>query len=303
MNITTIKTAVTPVLGVTKLWLKKNAPHIMFGIGIAGIPISTYLACKATLRLDEIKEEKEALIEKIDEGKKEFSEEEYTSDDYKRDLTIVGVQSAVKIVKLYLPAGGVMLASIALLTGGHFLLTGRVAALASAYKILDNSYKNYRGRVKEQFGEDFDDQLRLSHKEVVVEGETIKEANPGIAIARFDPDNEYIKIFAEDRTVNWSRDHERNLFFLQSQERYANDLLDGRGHLFYNEVLDMLGLQRTKAGAVVGWTKSRATEPTKRVSFGIFNAPEEIANDYPNGLSNPPFVLDFNVDGVIFDAI
>jgi hypothetical protein len=303
MNILAIKSMAVPVYGIAKLWFKKNLPHIMFGAGIVGIPLTTYLACKATLKIDDVLKEKEDLIEYIDDERAKLTSDEYSIEHYQQDLTIVNSQSIVKLVKLYLPAGGVMLASIALLTGGHYIMTGRVAALASAYKILDNSYKEYRKRVKEEHGEDYDNELRLSSRTVKLEEEEIKETNPSVAIARFDPQNEFIKIYGEDTTTNWQNDHQRNLWFLEAQERQANFMLDLKGHVFYNEVMDLLGLQRTKAGAITGWIKSGSTEPTKFISFGIRNAPEEIRNYYPNGLTNPPFVLDFNVDGVIFDAI
>lgn len=57
----------------------------------------------------------------------------------------------------------------------------------------------------------------------------------------------------DETCLAWTKDPEMNKFFLLRQQDYANELLKQRGHLFLNEVYDMLGMPRTKAGQVVGW--------------------------------------------------
>lgn len=75
--------------------------------------------------------------------------------------------------------------------------------------------------------------------------------------AKFDSDN-----------PNWNRNPEINRFYLQSQERYANHLLNDRGHVFLNDVHDILGIPRTREGQVVGWIVPDNGQ-SRTISFGV----------------------------------
>jgi hypothetical protein len=90
---------------------------------------------------------------------------------------------------------------------------------------------------------------------------------------------------------NWHPNGTYNRTFLQCQQAYANDILQARGHLFLNEVHDMLGLPRTSDGQLVGWVKNALDY---YVDFGLF---EQFGTDATE------FDLTFNVDGVIYDKI
>lgn len=84
---------------------------------------------------------------------------------------------------------------------------------------------------------------------------------------------------------------------LKQQEQYATDKLRVVGHLFLNDVYDMLGLPRTKAGQIMGWVCDEANP--KNVSFGIY---ADRNNDFINGYKRS-CILDFNVDGNILDYL
>jgi hypothetical protein len=105
--------------------------------------------------------------------------------------------------------------------------------------------------------------------------------------------------FFDESSVQWRSDYTHNTFFLKTQQNYANDLLKIQGHVFLNEVYDLLGLPRSSAGALVGWVYEGDDIGDNYIDFGIF-APENV--DALNGYV-PRFLLDFNVDGVIYDAI
>jgi len=67
--------------------------------------------------------------------------------------------------------------------------------------------------------------------------------------------------------------------------------------VFLNEVYDMLGIERSSAGQVVGWL--REGEGDGHIDFGMFEA---VNRDFVNGWERS-ILLDFNVDGVIYDKI
>ena len=78
-------------------------------------------------------------------------------------------------------------------------------------------------------------------------------------------------------------------------------MLHARGHVFLNEVYDALGIPRSKEGSVVGWVLNG--EGDGYVDFGIFSDPDnQSLRDFVNGREGS-ILLDFNVDGVIWDRI
>ena len=109
----------------------------------------------------------------------------------------------------------------------------------------------------------------------------------------------YARIF-DDTCKDWTKDAEYNLAYLKQVEVYATEMLMSRGHLFLNDVYDMLGFPRSKAGQLVGWIYE-VDNPIgdNFVSFRIF---ENCNNDFINGYSDTA-ILDFNVDGVIIDRL
>lgn len=109
----------------------------------------------------------------------------------------------------------------------------------------------------------------------------------------------YAKFF-DETCAAWCNDSEYNLMFLKMQQQYATEKLRARGYLFLNEVYEMLGMPRTKAGQVIGWIYDE-NNPTgdNYVDFDIYA--DHNAN-FVNGYERK-VLLDFNVDGNILDRI
>lgn len=100
--------------------------------------------------------------------------------------------------------------------------------------------------------------------------------------------------------LGWNNIPENNLMFLRYQQNHANDMLKSRGYIFLNEVYDMLGIPRTKAGQVIGWVFDPDNPVGDNyVDFGLFDTRNE---DFVNGYINS-VLLDFNVDGAILDQL
>ncbi len=280
------------------LLMQKGSPGLLLGVGIAGMVGSTVLACRATLKMDEVVDEAKGKLDTA----KTLDHEEYSEKDRQRDITLIYFQTGVKIVKLYAPAIALGSLSIYALTSSHSILTKRNAALTAAYAALEKGFNEYRGRVVEKYGEDQDRDFRYGTREdVIVDPKTSKKKT--VTRVSTNEPSVYARFF-DSSSSSWNKEPEYNLIFLQCQQNYANDLLNSRGHVFLNEVYDMLGLQRSQAGAVVGWILSPDEERTTDnfVNFGVFDGKTEQVRDFVNGFEGA-ILLDFNVDGVIWDKI
>lgn len=314
MNSTKIMNNVSRTLNRALFSLKKHSPEILVVTGVIGTVTSAVMACKATTKVSEITDQnlkQRTKIEEVkalaDEGKLE-SGQEYTEEDYKKDLVIVYTQTAVKLVKLYAPSVILGALSITGIITSHNILRKRNVALAAAYATIDKGFKEYRNRVVERFGKTVDHELKYNIKAKEVEETIVNEKGEETTVTKtvnvIDPNtySEYARFFDEACT-GWDKNPEYNLMFLRNQQRYANDLLIARGHLFLNEVYDMLGIPRTTAGQVVGWIYNKDNPVGDNfVDFGIYDVSKEAARNFVNGYERT-ILLDFNVDGTMWDKI
>lgn len=290
--------------------LRKHSPELLVVSGIVGVVTSTVMACKSTTKIDEVLTESRAHVEATKKYVEEtgFSEK-YTETDYKKDLTIMYTQRGLTLGKLYAPAVILGTVSITAILAGHNILRKRNVALAAAYATVDKGFKEYRGRVIERFGKELDKELKYNIKskeieEVKVNEKTGKEeiVKNTVNVASLNEHSDYARFFDES-CPGWTKDPEFNLMFLKNQQRYANDRLKSKGSLFLNEVYDMLGMDRTRAGACVGWIYDEK-HPTgdNFVDFGIYDLYNDKNRAFVNGFERS-ILLDFNVDGNILDLI
>lgn len=291
--------------------LKKHSPEILIVGGVIGTVTSAVMACKATTKLNDILEESKDQIDSIHNAMEHPEElpQEYTEEDGKKDLVIVYTQTAVKLVKLYGPSivlGGLSITAI--LTSNN-ILRKRNIALAAAYTAVDKSFKEYRGRVVERFGKDLDRELRYNIKAKEFEEKVTNEDGTETTVKKtvevVDPYGSYSEYakFYDDGCTGWCKDPELNLMFLRHQQDAANELLKAKGHLFLNEVYDMLGIPRTKAGQIVGWIyDEKNPNGDNYIDFGIYDTNRETNRNFVNGYERT-ILLDFNVDGDILNLM
>ena len=293
--------------------IKKHSPEILVVAGVVGVVTSAVMACKATTKLSDILDDSKDQINQIHDVMEhpDKVKAEYTEEDGKKDLAIVYTQTAVKLIKLYGPSvvlGGLSITAI--LTSNN-ILRKRNIALAAAYTAVDKSFKEYRGRVVERFGKDLDRELRYNIKAKEVEETVVDEKGKEKTVKKtvnvVDPNSvdaysPYAK-FYDDGCLGWCKDPELNLMFLRRQQDAATERLKDKGHLFLNEVYDMLGIPRTKAGQVVGWIYDEKNPiGDNYVDFGIYDITKETHRNFVNGYERT-ILLDFNVDGSIIDLM
>ena len=321
----------TRMIHMSELKLKKHSPEILVVTGVVGFVASAVMACKATTKVDEILAETKAEVDKVHEvmnnddlrikeetkitvdenGKQTITTEKvevYSEEDSKKDLAIIYARSAMRFVKLYGPSVLLGAASISCILASHRILSKRNAALAAAYSIVDKGFKEYRSRVVDRFGKEVDKELKYNIKAEEIEEKVIDENGEEkvekkiVSVANPSEYSDYAK-FYDDGCAGWTKDPELNLMFLKRQQRYANDKLKAQGHLFLNDVYEMLGIHKTKAGQIVGWIyDEKNPNGDNYIDFGIYDIHSAPARDFVNGYERT-ILLDFNVDGNILDLI
>ena len=303
-NKTEIMKSVNGVTSKAVMKLKKHSPEILVVAGIAGTVVSAVLACKATTKVAEILDETKGTLDTIHEGMETgaINGQEYTNEDGKKDTVVVYAQTGMKLAKLYSPAIILGTLSITSILASNNILRKRNVALGAAYAAIDKSFKEYRGRVIERFGEQVDTELKYGIKakkfeEIEVDPETGKEKKIKKTVMVADPNlqSDYA-VYFDSKSRNYETNPDYNRMFLKAQQAFANDKLQTRGHLFLNEVLDDLDLPRTPAGQIVGWTKDG---PDGYVNFRIV----EVERETEDGRHEPALLLDFNVEGNIWEKM
>ena len=298
------------------LKIKKYSPEILMVAGIVGTVTAAVTACKATLKVKDVMSEKEELQNDIHKCL-ENPDVDYTEEDGKKDLTTVYAQTGVKLIKLYAPSVILGGASIASIKKKKKILKKRNIALAAAYTAVDKGFKKYRANVVDRFGEKVDKELRYNIKAKEVEKKitdkngkekTVKEIQYDIEGNPLENISEYARFFDEATSTEHHKDAEYNLMFLRRQQDYANEVLKAKGHLFLNDVYEMLGIPKTKAGQVVGWIyDEKNPNGDNYVDFGIYRLSgyepsDERKRAFVNGYERN-ILLDFNVDGPIYELI
>lgn len=306
--------------------LKKASPTIMIvGAAVCGVA-ATVMACKATVRAQDILEEHKADVATIHKAKEQIEngqiilnkDEAYTEEDVKKDITAVYIQTGVKLAKAYAPAVSLGVLAIGCMFGSHHIMSKRNATLTAAYIALDKTFNEYKSRVTERFGDRIQHELEHNIKAVEVESTAKKDDGTEEVIKEYKDiaskhESVYTCVF--DSTVDtWEPDIDLNRNYLFMVEKAANKRLKSQGHLFLNDVLSMIGTyggngtMKVPVGQLIGWIYD-PNDLSKQncISFGIDEYIEGVS-DIQNIDTNPfaynmALLLTFNCDGVIIDKI
>ena len=119
-------------------FIKKNSPLILTIIGAVGVAATTVAAVKATPK----------ALRLIEEAKEEKGEK----------LTKLEVVKTTAVC--YIPAAVIFTATMACIFSANILSQKQQATLTGAYAMLDQSYKKYRAKVKELYGNDADGKVK-----------------------------------------------------------------------------------------------------------------------------------------------
>lgn len=309
------------VLGVVKsaagnsgLFLKAHAPEILVASGIVGFGVTVVGACKATSKAHDILEAKEDALRDNDLA---LNDRIISEKDHEDNVRQINRNAKWMLVKAYTPTATGLVVSVILVLGGYRMINGRLVKTAAAYKILEDGFGRYRENVRDEFGEDADwRMLNTIRPERLEAAEKEREANRELEAdrkrkkrnheRRRTAHQEVYSKFFDQYSDRWRRSWtpEQVWDYLKQKQREANDMLNIRKHIFLNEVYDLLGLDRTEEGAVVGWILTK-NNPNSFVDFGLKSMPEEERRRFLSAERNEDIKiwLHFNPDGLIYNMI
>lgn len=310
-----MKMSIKSYISRTGLKIKKYSPEILTVVGVVSFAATVVTACKQTTKAHDILQKYHDEMEEINEAAELAAEDNliddmgnnivYDQNDIRKDKFGVVARTAVGFVKLY--SGPILLGAISItsfLSANKILKTRYVGAVA-ALNAISEAFDKYRERVREEGGEELDHHFlygseveKIDVVDMTEDGKAKKHKEVVENISSDGVLSPYAKFFDES-CPDWDKNPEFNLMFLQGQEAIANNMLHARGHLFLNEVYDMLGIERTSIGSVVGWIDGYGDS---FVDFGLYDSDSKAKRRFVNGLENV-ILLDFNVDGVIYDKI
>lgn len=282
------------------LLVKKESPTILFVAGIAACGTSTILACRATLKVNNVLELHEAQVCNINDSV-ENPNKDYVDRDAVSDMKILKIQTAVALVRLYLPAAALGIGGIVALSGSHYILKQRNMALSAAYAGLMELHNEYRRRVGQEVGEDKERQLHYEASNAALH-ERNQDGSVSKSRRKTPSDSSIYARFFDQLNPNWDPTPEYNKIFLQANQTWATNRLNARGYLFLNEVYRQLGMDESRAGQVVGWVLSKDGTTDNFCDFGIFDGTTRELRAFVNG-DEASILLDFNVDGNILDRV
>lgn len=324
-----------------KFTLKEKSPEILVGVGIVSIVAGVVFACKATLKVneqkDEIKteidntiEEAKDTIEKIEEATENGENEagsEYTPEDAAKDKAGLYAISAkemaktgLKVAKEYAPAVGFMVLGITCVLFSHKILRDRNAKLLAAYAAIDAAFKAYRARVIKEGGEALDRKFMYGTKTVVEEKEitndkgekeTVIDTHEEIDYPLGSP---YAFVYDADTTYQYTdadtyNDYNRRI--IEETQRWANNKLKDDGFVFLSDVCHNLSMKVKGANFeipanfyLVGWFDEPGKEFEHRIELGIDKSLLDPRFDFVEpGKFRRKIILDPNVDGEIVTKI
>ena len=214
----------------TKIFWKRNGSTILTCAGAVGVVTTSIMAVKATPK----------ALSLLEEAKKEKGEELTTIET----IRVAG--------PTYIPTILIGASTLACIFGANILSKRDQAALASAYALLDNSFKEYKETLKELYGEE-------AHQNIM-DHIAIEKANEvGVHGSYFATTCDLTADEACGEPVLFYEEHSNRYFEATIEqvinaEYHLNRNYILRGYSYLNELYEFLGLETTDYGSVLGWT-------------------------------------------------
>lgn len=254
MNKNTLK--VYGNLAVAKL--KKNSPKILVGVGIAsGIAAIAY-AIKVSMNVEPIIDTHNEAIDEIKEYRDAGSDNdnnEYTENDYKKDLTSIYLHTAGYFAKLYAPTAVFEAIAITSICAGFGILDKRYVTAVAAFASTYTEFSEYRNRVADKYGEEaeYDIYNNIVEETVETKGEDGKKKKDKVKVIKNEKPGSFIFFLGKDYCKYWDyrNTDEQNLAEMKVRLAGAisnsnRDVLNN-GYMYLDKLVDRLGVNQRDA--------------------------------------------------------
>lgn len=281
--------------------VQKNLPTIMIAGGCIGVVIGFVKACHDSLSVPEIVEEHQNRVEQVHSDHAEDS----GSKEEKKELAAAYFETGVSFAKLYAVSVSIESLSLVCILAGSNKLRKRNVALAAACTELTNSFKNYRGRVVQRYGEKVDNELLYGITQETVEETVIdengkkKKVKKTVDVLDEGSLSDYARCFGKGYSKAWEPNEDYNDLFLNAQERLFNVMLTTNKVVYLNDVLTHLGYEPTASGQFVGWILDEESED-RGDNYICLNI-QKVKKKDESGEYETVWLINPNVDGPIID--
>ncbi len=291
----------------------KHKTEIGTAVAVASSVAAFATAINSTFKAEDAVKEHKKKIKKVEEAKKlaEEGKIEYSEQTAKNDILLAHRDLTVDLIKVYAVPVALECLNIVATVATHRSLRKANLGLTSAYIGIDKAFKEYRHRVVDKYGEEVDKQLRYGYSKETVEFEEVdpetgksKKVKEEVNMFETTPKPTDYSVVFDRSNANFENSYAYNMSWLHSMEQALNDNLKYSFEEFItlNDAYEALGFPKTKEGMVVGWRRNSETGDNYiKLTITPFNTRDEEQHKYSHG--NPRLLIDFNVDGPIYDDV
>ncbi|MGN1370918.1 MAG: DUF6353 family protein [Candidatus Coprovivens sp.] len=216
------KEGISKIINHVKTSVSQHSPEILTGLGITGMLSATVLAVKATPK----------ALRLIEDKKEEENVDELTTKDVIKTCW-----------RCYIPTAITTGVSVACLIGATSVNSKRNAVLATAYKLSENAFTEYKEKVIETIGEKKEQEVRDKVAKEKIEKNPVK--------------NNEVIITEKGNTLCYDaisgRYFKSDIDKIRKAENIINKKLMNDMYCSLNEFYDLVGLPYTQLGFELGW--------------------------------------------------
>lgn len=212
-----MKNVLHKMLKHSEIYVKENAPTILTCLGAVGVVATSVSAAKSYKKYEQ-------LLAEIQEDREDN----------------ISITDKIKVaIPTYAPTVFLGLTTMGCIFGSNILNKKKQAAITSAYMLLDTSYKEYKNKVKELYGDDADDRVmkEIARDKYEVDEETLKYGEK--------------RLFFEPISRTY---FEATMGEVEQAEYLLNRELALTDFVRINDFLRYLGVDKTDIGDVMGWS-------------------------------------------------